>query len=612
MKDILNVTGLLWKHLWKMVAALLVLMGVFEAVVFQYVLKGEEILCLEELFTQGMTWQIYMGSMVLFLFLTIILLDRNVNRKSMFTLPLKRSSFYFGSVLYIFGGLSIISALQIGISRLCYVLCKSLQWTNGYYFDVENANEMRILLFPTVENVCLVVTVFLCWSALSGAAIVEKNHFLKWLEMGICLVSGVVFCVWAAGGYGIYLDNVIKKNQVKFYGILVLLLLVFCGGISIWKKIQLDQVKVKQQPLQSAQKKGMCCVLALYGAILVFFLGYGGGMRLLAQRINPSYEMVQGDAKECEGIQFSSYMGVGPMGSLTYTLKDGKIFIDARECGQEIYDKMHQSYEKYIDINNSVKENQAIFKALEQCLPQYKGLYEENQLDKAKAMNLESIPLQWSQSKRMELLVCGSKRLVLQDVDLTFQSSIITFCQLDSGYGCIVVGEEQTTISLFDGNGALLDSYVLDSALYKKMKDDCYADWEKERFYESFCMRDYGTGYILLSVDAANGDGGQIGYYNMVLKNKGNRLEKATEFTLQDIVSDKDFIPCPVYGNITTDGKLCILYETLSGSGLKSRIRVGVFACEEGLPVLYQANIDWMGSPVYCFETGWCDIKEGE
>ena len=72
MKDILKVTGLLWKHLWKMVAALLVIMGVLEGVVFRQVLKGGKIRCLEDLFTEGMTWQIYMGSMVVFLFVTII------------------------------------------------------------------------------------------------------------------------------------------------------------------------------------------------------------------------------------------------------------------------------------------------------------------------------------------------------------------------------------------------------------------------------------------------------------------------------------------------------------------------------------------------------------
>lgn len=608
MKDILKVIGLLWKHLWKMVAALLVIMGVLEGVVFRQVLKGGKIRCLEDLFTEGMTWQIYMGSMVVFLFVTIILLDRNVNLKSIFTLPMQRSSFYFGSMLYIFGGLSIISALQIGIARLCYVLCKSLQWVNGYYFSVENAEEMRILLFPTIENVCLVITVLLCWSALGGAANVEKNIFLKWFEMGICLVSGVVFGVWAARGYGIYLPRVIEENRVRFYGILVLVLLVFCIGISLWKKLQLDQIKVKEQVLQPAQKRGMCCVLALYGAILVFFIGYAGGIKLLAQRIDPSYEVVQGDAKACQGIQFSSYMEVGAMGSLLFTVTDGKLTIDTKECMQENYDKNQQAYAEYNDVKiSSLKKNKAIFTALEQCLPQYKGLYEENQLDKANAIVGSEVSLQRSQSKRMALEVCGSKRLVLQDVDLSGASSIITFCPLDSGYGCIVAGEEQITVSLFDDNGVLLDSYPLDSVLYKKTEKYFIEDLEREGFYNGFSMTDYGNGYILLSIDAEAY--GQIGCYNMVLKNKENRLEKAAEFTFDDFVYDNRPVSSYVYGSVTKDGKLCILYETEHSR--KTQTRIGVYACEEGLPVLYQANVDWMRSPVYGMHTGWCDIKEG-
>ena len=609
MKDIFNVTSLLWKHLWKMVTALLVIMGVLESVVFRYVFNVERVRCLEELFTRGMTWQIYMGSMILFLFLTMILLERNVNLKSMFTLPMKRSSIYFGSVLYSFGGLSIISAFQIGIARLCYVLCKSLQWANGYYFSVENAEEMRLLLLPTIENVCLVVTVFFCWSVISGAACVEKNHILKWFEMGICLISGVAFCVWAAGGYGIYLPAVINDYKVRFYGILVLLFVVICVGISIWKKLQMDQIKVKQQPLQPAQKRGIIKVLVLYGAILVFFTGYAGGIKLLAQRIDPSYEVVQGDAKECKGIQFSSYMEVGPMGSLLFTVTDGKLTIDTKECMQENYDKNQQAYAEYSDVKiSSLKKNKAIFAALEQCLPQYKGLYEENQLDKANAIVASEVSLQRSQSKRMALEYCGSKRLVLQDVDLSGESSIITFCPLDSGYGCIVAGEEQITVSLFDDNGVLLDSYPLDSALYKKTEKHFIEDLESEGFYNGFSMTDYGNGYILLSIDAEAY--GQIGCYNMVLKNKENRLEKAAEFTFDDFVYDNRPVSSYVYGSVTKDGKLCILYETELSR--KTQTRIGVYACEEGLPVLYQANIDWMRSPVYGMHTEWCDIKEGE
>lgn len=608
MKDILKVTGLLWKHLWKMVAALLVIMGVLEGVVFRQVLKGGKIRCLEDLFTEGMTWQIYMGSMILFLFVTIILLDRNVNLKSIFTLPMKRSSIYFGSVLYSFGGLSIISALQIGIARLCYVLCKSLQWGNGYYFSVENAEEMRSLLFPTIENVCLVVTVVLCWSVISGAAYVEKNHILKWFEMGICLISGVAFCVWAAGGYGVYFPVVINDYKLRFYGILALLLVVICVGISMWKKLQMNQIKVKQQPLQPGQKKGIIQVLVLYGAILVFFIGYAGGIKLLAQRINPSYEVVQGDAKECKGIQFSSYMKVGAMGSLLFTVTDGKLTIDTKECMQENYDKNQQAYTEYSDVKMSaLKKNKAIFTALEKCLPQYKGLYEENQLDKANAIDLGGIPLKRSESKRMELMVCGSKRLVLQDVDLSGESSIITFCELDSGYGCIVEGQEQVTISLYDSNGGLLDNYTVNSALYKKMEDYLVNDLEKEDFYQNFYLTDYGTGYLLFGVEA--GDGGQLGFYNMVLKNKENRLEKAVEFTFDDLLYDNRPVSSYVYCSITTDGKLSVLYDTESSR--KTQTRVGVYACEEGLPVLYQANIDWMRSPVYGMHTGWCDIKEG-
>lgn len=608
MKDIFNVTSLLWKHLWKMVTVLLVIMGVLEGVVFRYVLNGERVRCLEELFTRGMTWQIYMGCMVLFLFLTMILLERNVNLKSIFTLPMKRSSIYFGSVLYSFGGLCMISALQIGIARLCYVLCKPLQWTNGYYFDVENAQEMRLLLFPTIENVCLVVTVFLCWSVISGAACVEKNHILKWFEMGMCLISGVAFCIWAAGGYGIYFPAVINDCKVRFYGILVLLFLVICVGISMWKKLQMDQIKVKQQPLQPGQKKGIIQVLVLYGAILVYFIGYAGGIKLLAQRIDPSYEVVQGDVKECKGIQFSSYMEVGPMGSLLFTVTDGKLTIDTKECMQENYDKNHQSYAQYYDTKiSTLKKNKAIFAALEQCLPQYKDLYEDNQLDKANAMDLGGIPLKRSESKRMELIVCGSKRLVLQDVDLSGESSIITFCPLDSGYGCIVAGEEQITVSLFDDNGVLMDSYPLDSVLYKKTEKHFIEDLEKEGFYNGFSMTDCGNGYILLSIDAEAY--GQIGCYNMVLKNKENRLEKAVEFTFDDLLYDNRPVSSYVYGSVTKDGKLCVLFDTESSR--KTQTRVGVYACEEGLPVLYQANVDWMRSPVYGMHTEWCDIKEG-
>lgn len=609
MKDIFNVTNLLWKHLWKMVIALLVIMGVLEGVVFRYVLKGERIRCLEDLFTRAMTWQIYMGSMILFLFLTMILLERNVNLKSIFTLPMKRSSIYFGSVLYSFGGLCMISALQIGIARLCYMLCKSLQWANGYYFSVENAEEMRLLLFPTIENVCLVVTVFLCWSVISGAAYVEKNLILKWFEMGICLISSVAFCVWAAGGYGVYFPAVINDYKLRFYGILALLLVVICVGISMWKKLQMDQIKVKQQPLQPGQKKGIIQVLVLYGAILVFFIGYAGGIKLLAQRIDPSYEVVQGDAKACQGIQFSSYMEVGAMGSLLFTVTDGKLTIDTKECMQENYDKNQQAYAEYSDVKiSSLKKNKAIFAALEQCLPQYKGLYEENQLDKANAIVASEVSLQRSQSKRMALEVCGSKRLVLQDVDLSGASSIITFCPLDSGYGCIVAGEEQITVSLFDDNGVLLDSYLLDSALYKKTEKHFIEDLEREGFYNGFSMTDYGNGYILLSIDAEAY--GQIGCYNMVLKNKENRLEKAVEFTFDDLLYDNRLVSSYVYGSISTDGKLCVLYDTESSR--KTQTRVGVYACEEGLPVLYQANIDWMRSPVYGMHTEWCDIKEGE
>lgn len=609
MKDIFNVTNLLWKHLWKMVTALLVIMGVLEGVVFRYVLNGERVRCLEELFTRGMTWQIYMGCMILFLFLTMILLERNVNLKSIFTLPMKRSSIYFGSVLYSFGGLCMISALQIGIARLCYMLCKSLQWTNGYYFSVENAQEMRLLLFPTIENVCLVVTVFLCWSVISGAAYVEKNLILKWFEMGICLISSVAFCVWAAGGYGVYFPAVINDYKLRFYGILALLLVVICVGISMWKKLQMDQIKVKQQPLQPGQKKGIIQVLVLYGAILVFFIGYAGGIKLLAQRIDPSYEVVQGDAKACQGIQFSSYMEVGAMGSLLFTVTDGKFTIDTKECMQENYDKNQQAYAEYSDVKiSSLKKNKAIFAALEQCLPQYKGLYEENQLDKANAIVASEVSLQRSQSKRMALEYCGSKRLVLQDVDLSGASSIITFCPLDSGYGCIVAGEEQITVSLFDDNGVLLDSYPLDSVLYKKTEKYFIEDLEREGFYNGFSMTDYGNGYILLSIDAEAY--GQIGCYNMVLKNKENRLEKAAEFTFDDFVYDNRPVSSYVYGSVTKDGKLCILYETELSR--KTQTRIGVYACEEGLPVLYQANIDWMRSPVYGMHTEWCDIKEGE